>query len=74
MARYTVAVLGSGNVGSTLGAKWAKAGHKVIFTSREANSEKMRNLVESVPGSTAASHDDGLNAADVRQITPIALS
>ena len=27
-------VIGSGNVGGTLGARWAKGGHQVIFGSR----------------------------------------
>src|SRR3954471_11231602 len=29
-----IAVIGSGNIGGTIGAQWRKAGHEVTFTSR----------------------------------------
>lgn len=70
MSKVTIAVLGSGNVGSTLGAKWASVGHKVIFTSRDPSSDKIKNLVASVTGSRAATIEDGLKSADVRLNLP----
>lgn len=35
-----IAILGSGNIGATLGAKWAAAGHTVVFGVRDPNSAK----------------------------------
>lgn len=41
-----IAIVGSGNMGSSLGKCWAKAGHKVIFSySRDA--QKLQNLAAS---------------------------
>ncbi len=42
-----IAVLGSGNIGGTLGVKWAQAGHQVVIGTREPGSEKVRQLLES---------------------------
>jgi len=41
-----IAVIGTGNVGGTLGPAWAKAGHDVIFGVRDPNSEKVKPLLE----------------------------
>jgi predicted dinucleotide-binding enzyme len=32
-----VAIVGTGNIGSTIGAAWARAGHEVVFASRHPN-------------------------------------
>jgi len=37
-----IAIIGSGNIGGTLGAKWAAAGHAVVFGVRDAGSAKAR--------------------------------
>ena len=42
-----IGIIGSGNVGGTLGTRWARNGHNVVFASREPQSEKMRRVVES---------------------------
>jgi 8-hydroxy-5-deazaflavin:NADPH oxidoreductase len=41
-----IAILGTGGVGSALGARWAKAGHQVTFGSRFPESEKVLELLE----------------------------
>jgi len=41
-----IGIIGSGNIGSTLGTFWAKAGHQVLFSSR--NPDNLKQLVESV--------------------------
>ena len=46
-----IAILGAGNIGGTLGKKWLKAGHEVIFGVRDIRSAKTR----------AASHLNSLN-------------
>jgi NADPH-dependent F420 reductase len=59
-----IGLLGAGNVGGTLGSRWAQAGHEVIFASRNPESEEMKSLlakagghahVKSVPAMAAAS-------------------
>lgn len=39
-----IGIIGSGNIGGTLGTFWAKAGHQVLFSSR--NPENLKPLVE----------------------------
>ncbi len=41
-----IAILGTGSVGSTLGTRWAKAGHKVTFGSRDPQHEKVTALLD----------------------------
>ena len=43
-----IAVIGSGNVGGTLGSSWAKFGHEVTFGVRSSDSEKVQNLLKSI--------------------------
>jgi 8-hydroxy-5-deazaflavin:NADPH oxidoreductase len=35
-----IGVIGSGRIGSTLGGLWAKAGHEVMFSDRDADTAK----------------------------------
>lgn len=44
MATVKIAVLGAGNIGGTLGRKWAAVGHQVAFGVRDPDSEKARKL------------------------------
>jgi hypothetical protein len=48
-----IAVIGTGNVGGTLGSRWAKAGYPVTFGVRDPNSEKARRALEAAGGKTA---------------------
>lgn len=43
-----IAVVGAGNVGGTLGRKWAEKGHSVVFGVRDPSSEKATKLLEEV--------------------------
>lgn len=40
-----IGIIGAGNVGGALGSRWARNGHRVIFASREPDSEKMQELL-----------------------------
>jgi 8-hydroxy-5-deazaflavin:NADPH oxidoreductase len=40
-----IGILGSGNVGGTLGTRWAERGHQVVFSSRNPNFEEMKPLL-----------------------------
>jgi predicted dinucleotide-binding enzyme len=45
-AAIKIGIIGSGNIGGTLGEFWAKAGHQVLFSSR--NPENLKPLVEKI--------------------------
>ena len=46
MPSFRIAVLGAGPIGSTLGSKWAKAGHSVAFGVKNPASERAQKLRE----------------------------
>jgi NADPH-dependent F420 reductase len=61
-----IGIIGAGNVGGTLGKRWAKAGHDVAYGARNLADPKLAALVrESGPGARAASVSDAARDADV---------
>ena len=61
-----VAVIGAGNVGSTLGRRWAELGHEVTFGLRHGPDEELRKLVDASGGRIrTASVRDAAQGADV---------
>src|ERR1700675_124200 len=40
-----IGIIGSGNVGGTLGTRWAKGGHHVTFGSRDPGAGDMKELL-----------------------------
>lgn len=60
-----IAVIGTGNVGSTLGARFAKAGHSVVFGSRSATSPRVKSLTKLVDGSEAKDIASAIAASDL---------
>src|SRR4029453_16542218 len=46
-AHMEIGVIGAGNVGGTLGRRWAQAGHAVVFGVREPHEEKVHTLLAS---------------------------
>lgn len=62
----SVAVIGTGDVGSTLGVRWAAAGHDVVYGSRTPGAERVANLVaETGHGARAATPADAAAACEV---------
>lgn len=47
-----ISVIGSGNIGATLGKKWAGKGHAVTFGVRDVNAPKYRPLLDTAAGET----------------------
>jgi 8-hydroxy-5-deazaflavin:NADPH oxidoreductase len=45
-----IAVIGTGNVGGALGTGWARAGHEVVFGTREPKVEEVSQLLSRSPG------------------------
>ena len=61
-----IAVIGMGNVGGTLGTRWASMDHDVIFGVREPTSPKVKSLLKlSENRALAASVPDAVSASDV---------
>lgn len=48
-----IAVIGCGNVGSTLGKRWAANGHEVIFGVRDVQKENVQNVLADSTASAA---------------------
>jgi 8-hydroxy-5-deazaflavin:NADPH oxidoreductase len=62
-----IGVIGSGNIGSTVGRLWIKAGHQVLFSSR--NPENLKQLVDSLgPLARAGTVRDALTFGDAALI------
>jgi predicted dinucleotide-binding enzyme len=58
-----IGVIGSGNIGSTVGRLWVKSGHQVLFSSR--NPENLKQLVDSLgPLARAGTVRDALAFGD----------
>src|SRR6266568_4043560 len=49
-----IAIIGAGNVGSTLGRAWARKGHDICFGVRHPQDDKTRQLVQSLGGKPQA--------------------
>ena len=49
-----IGIIGSGNVGGTLGSRWVAGGHSVTFSSRNPGSEEMSALVARAGGNARA--------------------
>ena len=61
-----IAVLGAGNIGGTLGKKWATAGHEVAFGVRDPRAAKVQKLLAEIEGrATAVPLDEAVAEASV---------
>jgi len=61
-----IAILGCGNVGATLGARWAALGHTVVFGSRNPAAEKVLEVLERTgPRCSAKDVKDAIQGAEV---------
>jgi hypothetical protein len=47
-----IGIIGSGNVGGALGSRWAKAGHEVVFGTRDPQGPDIQQLSARVSGKT----------------------
>ncbi len=59
-----IGIVGSGNVGGTLGRRFAQAGHTVAFGTRRPDSPEMAELSR-LPGARVASQRDAAQSSDV---------
>ena len=47
-----IGIIGTGNVGSAVGKRWAAAGHEVMFGTRDPGDARVRELVAAAGGKT----------------------
>lgn len=60
-----IAIIGAGNVGTSLGSGWAKAGHQIIYGVRNPQDEKARQLKAEAAGAEVTTYADAARAAEV---------
>jgi predicted dinucleotide-binding enzyme len=60
-----IGILGAGNVGGTLGKRWAKAGHDVKFGVRDTADAKLKELLAAAPKSSAGGIADAAKFGEV---------
>jgi predicted dinucleotide-binding enzyme len=66
-----IGIIGSGNVGGTLGTRWAQAGHQVTFASRKPESKEMQELLANAgPNARAGTISDAAQADVLLLATP----
>jgi predicted dinucleotide-binding enzyme len=49
-----IGVIGAGNIGGTIGKKWAEQGHEVVFGLRDPNAQRYQQLLETMEGKAQA--------------------
>ena len=61
-----ITVLGTGNVGGTLGSRWAQKGHSVTFGSRDPECDKVKEVLQQCgENATAVAIAESVASADV---------
>jgi NADPH-dependent F420 reductase len=62
----TIGIIGSGNVGGTLGTRWAKAGHDIVYGTRDPQANDIKQLLAQAGGKArAATLQEAARAGDV---------
>ena len=69
--RYTIAVIGTGNMGSALGQQLADVGHEVVYGSRDHSRQKVSDLVAATGANSSATTQR--EAAEQAQIVILAV-
>ncbi len=64
-----IAIIGAGNVGSTLGKGWLKAGHEVVFGVRDPHSSKTQKALALIAGAKTSTVQEAAKNAEVIVIT-----
>ncbi|HMF34446.1 MAG TPA: NADPH-dependent F420 reductase [Candidatus Lokiarchaeia archaeon] len=66
-----IGIIGTGNVGGTLGQAWAGLGHEILFGSRNPDDEKVQELIGKVGSGARA--DTIQEAAEFGEVTVLAV-
>src|SRR5262249_22225850 len=60
-----IAVIGTGNVGGTLGRRWAETGHSVRSAARKPGSAEVTELVKQSPNARALPVPEAVESSEV---------
>jgi predicted dinucleotide-binding enzyme len=60
-----IGIIGAGNVGGTLGARWARNGHSVAFGVRDPNSTESRELLQKAGSGSVTTMADAAKSGGV---------
>ena len=60
-----IAILGAGNIGGTLGSKWATAGHDILFGVRDVNSPKTSSALGQAKGAKATDVSTAISESEL---------
>ena len=60
-----IGILGAGNIGGTLGGKWAAADHDILFGVRDANSPKTNSALAQAKGAKVEEISTAVRKSDV---------
>jgi predicted dinucleotide-binding enzyme len=60
-----IAIIGAGNVGTTLGNAWAKRGHEIAFGVRDPESAKARSLAQQFPSAHLLLNGEAAHHAEI---------
>lgn len=67
--KESIAIIGTGNVGSTLGKIWAAKGHEIIYGSRSPTSNRVQQLVRATgKNAMSTTQADAASRADIVMI------
>jgi 8-hydroxy-5-deazaflavin:NADPH oxidoreductase len=66
-----IGIIGSGNIGGTIGTIWANQGHEICFGTRDRHSDKIQTLLSNISGKAKA--DTLENAAKFGDVILIAI-
>jgi NADPH-dependent F420 reductase len=62
----TIGIIGSGNVGGTLGTRWAKAGYDIVYGTRDPQANDIKQLLAQAGGKArAATLQEAARASEV---------
>ncbi len=61
----TIAIIGTGRMGSAFGKTFAAAGYTIIYGSRNPSDEKVVHVVQTTPGATALSQHEAVSKAGI---------
>ena len=65
-----IGIIGSGSVGGTLGKRWAKNGHQVIFAARSDASDKLKSLLKETGAKSGTAAEAARESEVVLLATP----
>jgi predicted dinucleotide-binding enzyme len=64
-AKLTIGILGSGNVGGSIGLNLGAKGYKILYSTRDPNSDKIKKILQQTPNSKSCTIQDAVTHSDI---------